>query len=300
MLIPKEHTTNLSIFYDLILMYPTRDHLIRPRIPIKSGLNAVYILLNVGTGVFYFGSSNNVLRRLSEHRSDLIEGVHINRNLQNAFEQCFHFKVAVLMTESRDAGFTIEQQLLDVNNGNPLMANLATSAYASGLGKIPSEETRLKISLANMGKPCTPAMKLAVSRANTGRPTSSLQKQRVAASNKSRSYSDSFKMQVRERMKGNKYGLGHKVSEATLNSIRNLNLGKKLSEETKRKIMESREATRNSPDYNDPRNIAVLIEGNIYASISQAARKLNMLHGTVWGRVNSSNPLYSEWRYLNA
>jgi group I intron endonuclease len=297
MVIPEEFKDQLEIFHDLVLMHPIRDHLIRPRLPIPAHSNGVYVIVNPFTGVFYFGSSNHVLRRLSEHRSDMIEGCNPSKKLQEAFEKSFYMKVSTLLVETRKEAFDIEQKLIDSNQGNELMANVATCAYSSGLGKIPSLETRMKISIANKGRPFTEKMREAVKLANTGRKATPKMIDRVISLNKTRIYPQEERDSIRERMLGNKLGIGHRVSDSTLDHIRNFNLGKKLSEETKLKIMESRNATRTMADYEDPRNIAVVIKGTIYRSISHASKVLNMLHGTVWGRVNSSNPVFNEWRY---
>lgn len=59
--------------------------------------SGIYAIINLRTGFLYIGSSENIDKRLSEHKKALIRGKHVNRHLQSSVNKhgiaVFEFKV---------------------------------------------------------------------------------------------------------------------------------------------------------------------------------------------------------------
>lgn len=49
--------------------------------------SGVYMIVNAINGKRYIGSSNNIKRRLKEHRQHLKSGTHDNQHLQSSYNQ---------------------------------------------------------------------------------------------------------------------------------------------------------------------------------------------------------------------
>lgn len=123
----------------------------------------VYFMEHLDSGKLYVGSTVNLYGRLVKHTSALKRGEHVNKKLQNAFNESPHFEIrfARLPTDVGDkdvqqAVREQEQVVLNNHRNNPKLLNIATDAFACGAGVNASEETRAKISAAMKGRYVSP------------------------------------------------------------------------------------------------------------------------------------------------
>lgn len=159
-----EETTNIaSVIDDLVeradllgkfdLFHETRQA-IRARM-IDESENISYLIVVEDVPIVYVGSSARGRRRINEHVSELRNGIHPKKSLQDAFNAGLEIVVYFRLTESEDEASDLEQQLLDVLIKHPWCCNEATDARkawvrkngtASFAGNHHSEETKLKLS----------------------------------------------------------------------------------------------------------------------------------------------------------
>lgn len=113
----------------------------------------IYKITNTKNGKFYIGSSNNIDTRWSSHRSCLDNHKHPNNYLQHAWDLYGRINFALQIIEDiyeekdlipREQFFIDTTKCCDHNIGY----NIRPSADRSAL----SEETKIKIGLANKGK----------------------------------------------------------------------------------------------------------------------------------------------------
>jgi group I intron endonuclease len=141
--------------------------------PYKS---AIYGILNLINGKIYIGSAVNVYHRLHTHKSKLKYGNHGNKHLQSAWreygELAFEFIVLEYVLWKSDL-IDREQIWIDLTDcHNPECGyNFRKAAHSNlGLKKPPvSDETRLKLSIANTGRKLTEERKKKISEFHTGR-----------------------------------------------------------------------------------------------------------------------------------
>lgn len=178
--------------------------------------SGVYMITNQCTGKFYVGSACNLRKRWNQHRSDLRNGVHANKYLQRSVNnyglEVFIFEVLCLC--ARKDLIYFEQWCIWLKP----VYNLRTLA-TSMLGYKHTEQSRLNMSKAHMGKPNN----------WKGRKHSNDTRQR---------------MRVVHKLKGN--GLtGIPKSEASKQKIAfallgNRNVSRKRSEEARKRVSEGR------------------------------------------------------------
>ena len=171
----------------------------------------LYKITNTVNGKYYIGSSNDIRRRWSVHKSTLNKGIHDNRHLQMSFDkygiEAFVYEIIKEFPKdtTRNALFTHEQELLDsiddqewtdklynirrtVDNRtmSPESYRLISKslkekwldpefrAYMkqfSQKGKVLSEEHRKKIGASNKGRKNSPEAIERTRQALTGRKT---------------------------------------------------------------------------------------------------------------------------------
>lgn len=88
----------------------------------------MYILTHIPTGMFYIGSSQNIERRLAQHRQKLNLQVHPNHRFQKVFQKWDDVKVETFLTETVQEARDKETELLKVHVGSDLCFNYNTDA----------------------------------------------------------------------------------------------------------------------------------------------------------------------------
>lgn len=124
------------------------------------GFSGVYKITNLVNGKFYIGSCSCFYTRKSAHKSLLNNNKHHSKYLQRAWnkygEENFEFKLLITIPKKKDYLLGIEQWFLDNTSPNYNICKIA----GSSLGRIFSEEHKLKLSEANKGKKRTEEQKL--------------------------------------------------------------------------------------------------------------------------------------------
>ena len=116
----------------------------------KSG---VYKITNIINNKCYVGSSQNILRRWSEHKRELFKNKHHSIVLQRSYNKhkLNNFIFEVLEYCTTDMLLIKEQYYIDILKPKYNMLKFAGSA----LGHIVTEKTKLKMSLKKKGVKCT-------------------------------------------------------------------------------------------------------------------------------------------------
>ena len=118
-------------------------------------ISGLYRIINKINNKFYIGSTTNIIERFYNHRSQLNRNIHDNSYLQRSWNKYgkdnFDF-ITLKECEEKDL-ITEEQKELNTHFGNDYCYNLSPSADVSMRGVPRSEEVKLKISLAQKGKP---------------------------------------------------------------------------------------------------------------------------------------------------
>jgi group I intron endonuclease len=118
----------------------------------------VYRIFNNLDGKQYIGSSNDISRRISDHKSSLMKKQHSNIHLQRAWncdgEEAFTFEV-IKYFKSHEQALRHENKLLkDYQKKNEWeqLYNIAKDVYSPNKRKPLSEEHRANISKSKVGK----------------------------------------------------------------------------------------------------------------------------------------------------
>lgn len=219
----------------------------KPIIDISSWQNprrkcGIYQIKNTVTGDYYLGSSNDIRKRIWQHRNDLVNNKHHSPHLQRSYnkygEGAFEFTTILLCDVEHK--LHLEQGLLDLLHP---VYNVAKNAAASAQGTHHSAETRAKISEGNKGKKCSEETKRRMSAATSGENNPNYGKHlpmetkaKLSAVLMGRVASEETREKMSLAMIGNTNSKGNVLTDIHKQRIANSNTGKKRSEETKRKI----------------------------------------------------------------
>lgn len=264
-------------------------------IPATSG---IYRITCTTTGMFYIGSAVNLQRRRHYHFSELQRNIHKNPKMQHAFSKygkdSFTFEVLefVLIPEmltAREQYWFAKLKPFGKNGFNicpTAGSNLGKKASSATLeklrGKVPSAETRARISAANRGRIVSEATRTRIGTANRGRQLSVEQRRNLSEVNTGKKQSaetirkrtqgqvgkkrdpeigkkisqvklgHSVSPETREKLRianlGSTHALGHTVSPEARAVMRQKKLGKKLSEEHKRNVAQAQTGMKRSPE----------------------------------------------------
>lgn len=139
----------------------------------------IYKIINTINNKCYVGSSVNLAKRKSKHRFELDRGIHPNDHLQRAWTKYGGvkiFKFEVILECSKEK--LIEQKQYYINVLCPEY-NICRIA-GNSLGRIPTQETRDKMSIAQTKRVVTNEFRKAVSKGCIGRTISDEQRRSIA------------------------------------------------------------------------------------------------------------------------
>jgi len=259
----------------------------------------VYKISNILSGRYYIGYSTNINRRFTVHRSKLKKNCHDNIFLQRAYnldgEDKFKYEIIHKCDTEEEAKEIELQYLTDLNIRN-IIYNLNFNNSGGDLltnhpDKEKIREKIIKTQLENMSKLSSEERK---------------QKYGKFGENNGmygKTHTDEVRKQLSDTHKGNTYCLGKKASDETRQKIsenaklkigeKNPFYGKHHSEETIKKIKEK------SKGRLPPNIIKILIDEKIYISITEASRQLNIPTPTILWRLNSKNPKFNNYKYVD-
>lgn len=144
----------------------------------------IYSITNIETNMVYIGSSFNVKTRLNRHLAQLKKQKHFNKRLQNSFNVHGHEKFTFAILEICDDKIS-DKELRELENKYITLAGLENCynhcpVAGSTKGRKHSEETKNKISSANMGRKLSESVKLYLSTINKGKKLSDETKKKLS------------------------------------------------------------------------------------------------------------------------
>lgn len=188
--------------------------------------SGVYAIVNSGNGNCYIGSSANIETRWGKHIHLLNKGKHHSPHLQHAWSKygVDSFGLVILLICERKMLLKAEQNLLDTlhpeynvcvvagsKSGTPRTDETKKKLSAANMGKKQSEETRRKRSLALKGRKRSDEFRKQDSISHTGilkGPHTDEAKRKISAAHKGKPLSEKNKRGISAAMIGNKNTLG--------------------------------------------------------------------------------------------
>jgi group I intron endonuclease len=165
----------------------------------------IYLIKNTVSGKMYIGQSVEIERRIQNHKSSLLRGVHDNEHLQRAHEKYGKESLvySVLRECSVDELDYFERYYINYFNSVKAGYNLESGGHAL---KTHSEETKQRMAQSSIGKnkgntpwskglKLTPEHRQRISEGKTG-------KKRGTVWNKGKVLSDEYRRMCSERQKG--------------------------------------------------------------------------------------------------
>lgn len=184
----------------------------------------IYKIENLITGKVYIGSSNNLNKRISNHKYLLKTNNHHSIKLQNSYNkhEKDNFKFEIIERGCWISFLIVrEQYWIDFYNSFNEGYNIAPFAKPC-ISSMWTEERRLKHAASMRGKQNA-----------LGHKHTEEAKTKIKAACKARRFSDKVKEQRRQRALGNNYALGKKWSKET---IENMKAAQRKLAETPKKI----------------------------------------------------------------
>lgn len=126
-----------------------------------------YKLTHQPSGFFYVGSSQDLDKRISNHRSDLNRGTNSNKSLQQVYTNWSDMLVEKYPTATLTLARNGEQRLIDAYTNDPLFCNIGSSSNNPTAGVITTEIRQKLMATINHNQ--------------IGKPLSSFQRSRISA-----------------------------------------------------------------------------------------------------------------------
>jgi group I intron endonuclease len=183
----------------------------------------IYEIRNTVNNKFYIGSSSNIRRRFSDHRSCLYRGIHNNNHLQQSWckygEPAFEFKLLFIV--DKDNLCLFEQRTIDILKPQ-YNKSMYVEKFALGMKKSPEE--REKIRQRHLGKHTSENQKLAVAKANASRVWSEESKSKITESltgKKRAPFSEEWKYKLGATYRGKHLSQEHrkKIGDSNANGL---------------------------------------------------------------------------------
>ena len=260
----------------------------------------VYKISNILSGRYYIGYSTNINRRFTVHRSKLKQKCHDNIFLQRAYnldgEDKFIYEI-IHNCDTEETAKEIELQYLTDLSIREYLYNLNFNNSGGDLLTNHPYKEKIRQQIINSYKETLSKMTPEERKAKYGKCG-----ERNGMFGKT--HSDEVRKMNSELKKGNTNFKGckhreeskQKMSEIRKNKNTGENnsfFGKHHSEETKQKIREKNIG--NIP----PSNKEITIDDFFYISISEAGRQLNIPATTILWRLNSKNPKFENYKYVD-
>jgi group I intron endonuclease len=258
----------------------------------------VYKISNTLSGRYYIGYSTNINTRFTVHRSKLKKNCHDNIFLQRAYnfdgEDKFIYEIIHICGTEEEAKEVELKYLSDLAIRNKLY-NLNFNNSGGDLMTNHPDKEKIREQIISSYKETLSKMSLEERKEKYGRP-----------GEKNGMYGNSHSVEVRQKIsqthKGNTYCKGKKASvETRLKMSENAKLkigekngffGKHHSEETIQKIKEK------SKGRLPPNIMKISIDENIYISMTEASRQLNIPVPTILWRLKSKNSKFDNYKYV--
>lgn len=240
--------------------------------PVRWGCisSAFYILRHVASGKIYVGSAKNINKRMYDHEYDLKNKRHKNKTLESLYYQAPEFQFYFVLVNTREEAFDLEQWCSDKYRNSGLLVNVTIDVRSPFLGFVKSNEHKLKIGLANLGKTRTPEQIEQI-------------KKRMLERFQDPTYKE----------KHSKINIGRKLTPEVIEKIRLSKLGKSQSPETIEKMRQSR---KNSEKCHWR---PISVDGVEYENFRTAAKNLSLSPTVVRERVLSKSEKFSNWKLKN-
>ena len=205
-----------------------------------------YTLAVPGDDRVYVGSSANLAKRKSVHKSLLNKNKHYNKDLQTAFNNTMKpiIEFNSITTNTREEAFVLEQKVMDEKLVIGKLFNTAPNAKIPSIGRVFSEETKEKL----RNKPITDGFRRKMSNINTGRKHSEETKQKLS---EIRSGEIRKPLSTEHREKISIANTGKKASPETIEKLRQTHLGISngpMSEKQKQQISIANKGRKRTPE----------------------------------------------------
>lgn len=259
----------------------------------------VYKITNTLSGRYYIGYSTNIKRRFTVHRNKLKQDYHDNIFLQRAYnldgEDKFIYDILHICDTEEEAK-EIELQYLTDLSIREYLYNLNFNNSGGDLLTYHPDKEKIREKILNSCKETLNKMTLEERKQKYGK---------IGERNGmyGKTHTEEVKKMNSELKKGNTYCKGKKASEETKKKMsenaklkigeKNPFFGKHHTEETIQKIKDK------SKGRLPPNTIKISIDGNIYISITEAARQLSKPPPTILWRLKSKNPKFDNYKYVN-
>lgn len=257
-----------------------------------------YILrLLSADGIYYIGSTENVMKRYEEHVRYFKAGTHHNKALQAGWDrEPPVYEFIIMPTDTLDEARAMEQSLIRANLEDPLMTNIGLSAIGGdNLTRNPrrseiieaiARSIRIHVDSLTPEERKQKWSKPGEQNGMHGR-THSDDARRLMSENRAGKYKGENSTWYGKHLSDEtKRKLREKAVERDVSGNRNPFHGKTHSDEVKRKLSEQKKGV---VPVNAQR---VVIDGVEYQSATKASRQLGIPLPTVVYRIKSTNPKF--------
>jgi group I intron endonuclease len=259
----------------------------------------VYKISNIISGRYYIGYSTNIYRRFKVHRSKLKQNCHDNIFLQRAYnldgEDNFIYDI-IHSCDTEEKAKEIELQYLSDLSIRDMLYNLNFNNSGGDLLTNHPDKEKIREKILKSFANTINKMSKEELKQKYGRPGE-------INGMYGKTHTEEARKIISEVHKGNVYCLGKKASEETKQKMsenaklkigeKNPFFGKHHTQETIKKIKEKNKGRL------PPNTIKISIDGNIYISITDASRQLDIPTPTILWRIKSKNPKFENYKYFN-
>lgn len=268
----------------------------------------VYMIKNETNGKFYIGSSKNINKRWSQHKSDLKRGKHKNTHLQRSYNKNGNvFSYTILEETDDDSLLLKEQEYIDKYRNDKNFYNIGLkSCGGDNLTNNPKREEIIE-KITNSIRKWYESMseedkerfkKYGEDNPNYGNRWSEEMKE--SASKRSKEYYSNHDQALKGKKLEEFYdeetvkNMKEKMSNfaKTRTGEKNPFYGKEHSDETKEKLRNKRLGK-----YHGEQNIPFTIDGIEYKSLGEASKKLGIHITTIRWRLISKNKKFDNYQY---